>query len=126
MPHARGELRRLKVRETERRQVLVLGGKLGEQLDDGEQLVAHKHEALANLKQLGIVRHKARGGAEVDDFLCVRAPLAERVHVRHHVVAQLLLLLFGARKVNVVHGRAHLVNDGRRNVGNSEVLEWMW
>lgn len=53
--NVRGELSRLKVSEAQRWQVLVFLSELRQQLDDLDQLLLHKQQALLDLNQLSVV-----------------------------------------------------------------------
>ncbi len=108
-------LRRLVVREAQRRQVLVLQGK-------GRQLVQQVHEFLLNEPQalghnddVGVVADVAGRGAEVDNALGVRALQAVGVDVGHDVMAAAFLLRNGVFVVNVILVRPELVNLVLRN-----------
>ena len=79
------------------------------------QLVQHQVRGLANLDQIGVVAHIARGGAQVDDGHGLGAKLAKGVDVGHDIVSQLLLLGFGKLVVDVVNVSLHF---GDLLVGN--------
>lgn len=106
-------LRDLVVGVAQGRQVLVLHGELGQVADDlGElgqdeiQAVLHEDELAASIsmhlpgsggfgESSRVVRHEARGRAEVDDARGLGGVDAEGVHGGHDVVAADLLLLAG-------------------------------
>ena len=112
-----GELGGLEVREAEHGHGFVFGGELREVVDQVQQLAPQDLHAVAHLDELGIVGHEAARGAQVDDALGLRADLAERADMAHHVVPDLGLDAFGLLEVDVVEVRLHLrdlfVGDGQ-------------
>ncbi len=98
-----GGLSGLQVREAQARQVAVFDGKVRQRADHARQPAADQLQRLAEQHQIRIVRHVTAGGAQVDDRSGQRANVAIRVHVRHHVVADLPLVPVGGVVVDVVH-----------------------
>ena len=105
----RGELGGLEMREAEHRHGFVFGGEFREVVDQVQQFPAQDLHAVAHLDQLRVVRHEAARRAEVDDAFRLRADLAERADVAHHVVPHLRLDPLRFLEVDVVEVRAHLV-----------------
>jgi len=69
-----------------------------------------------HLDQVAVVRDERAGGAEVNDATRRRRRLSEGVHVRHHVVAESLLVFCDLREMDVVEMQLHLGDGFRRNV----------
>ena len=98
----------LKVSVAKTRHVLVLGAEVGETADASCELNAQYLEAVADGNEVGIVAHVARRGTQVNDGRRARTTLGKRVHVRHDVVSQQLLLAFRLVEVDVLHVGLHL------------------
>ena len=105
----RGELGGLEVREAEHRHGFVFGGELREVVDQVQQFRAQDLHAVAHLDQLGVVRHETARRAEVDDAFRLRADLAERADVAHHVGPHFRLDPLRLLEIDVVEVRAHFV-----------------
>lgn len=97
LAHGRG-LRGLKVRPGERRRVGLARGKFGKRVDHRKQFAADELQRCAHLQKVGVIVHIAARRAEMDDACGLRAGVAERADVRHHVVAQPVLILGGTVK----------------------------
>ena len=100
----------LEVRESERRQVLVLRRELRKHADDVDELLPDDFHRLGHDDDIGIVAHVAARRAEVDDAGRLRALLAVGIDVAHHVVAHEALTRFGDLIIDVVGMRLELVN----------------
>ena len=87
----------------------LFGGELREVVDQVQQLRAQDLHAVAHLDKLGVVGHETARRAEVDDAFRLRADLAERADVAHHVVADLRLDALRFLEVDVVEVGAHFV-----------------
>ena len=105
-----GQLRGLKMRECELwdraplpREVAQPGHQCHDALFDDGQRFGH-------LQDLAIVGDVRRGGAEVDDGFRRRRLETIRVDVRHHIVTDLALTLFGVLVVDVLSVRFQLGN----------------
>mmetsp|Transcript_28981 Transcript_28981/g.61717 ORF Transcript_28981/g.61717 Transcript_28981/m.61717 type:complete len:331 (-) Transcript_28981:270-1262(-) len=84
----RGELRRLIVRESQRRHILVLEREF---LEDGErldELLAYQLERFLELDDVRVVPDVAGGGAQVNDGHGLGRHVSEGVDVSHDVVAE--------------------------------------
>ena len=103
-------LRGLIVRIAERRRGGVFAGKCRKIHHHAEKLPSQVFEAVAIQHQIGVVRHIAARRAEVDDAGGGRRRLAVGVHMRHHIVAHLVLALFGDLVVDVGDVRGELVD----------------
>ena len=114
-------LRGLEVRPGERRRVGLARGKFGKRVNDRKQLAADELERCAHLQKVGVVIHIAARCAEMDDARGLRAGIAERTDVRHHVVAQAVLIFGGTVKIDIVEMRAHFLQLLIRN-GQPQLL----
>ena len=72
-------------------------GELRQRVDHRGERLAELAQALAHQDQVGVVGDVAGGRAEVDDVARPGGHVLERVDVGHHVVAEPLLVLRGAR-----------------------------
>ena len=91
-PLAHGHrLGRLVVGISEGRDRLRLFGEVAQVLHHAQQALADQLQRVAVDHQVGVVRHIAARGAQVDDSRRARRHLAVGIHVRHHVVADFLL-----------------------------------
>ena len=79
-----------------------------QRVDDGHQSAAEDFEPLAHQDQVGVVGDVAARRTEVDDLAGVRAAIAIRVDVGHHVVPQLALVLRGPVEIDLVDGGIQL------------------
>ena len=98
-------LRRLQVREAERRQVAILFGEVGQRDDHRRQPPGDHLQRLAHQNQVGVVGDVAACGAQVNDRPGRGALVAVGVDVGHHVVPQLALVLVGGVEIDVVDVR---------------------
>lgn len=71
----------------------------------GKQFAADELPRCAHLQKVGVIVHIAARRAEMDDACGLRAGIAERADVRHHVVAQPVLILGGTVKIDIVEMR---------------------
>ena len=106
----RHQLRGLIMRIAQRGQRLVLAGKVGQIGDHLEQLAAQVAQSVAVDDQIGVVGHVAARRAQMDDAGRAGRDLAERVHVRHHVMAHLFFTRTDAVVVNIRDMRLHFVD----------------
>ena len=97
-----GELGRLIVGEAQGGLGLVFRRELRQDLDDVHQALPDQLQALPHEDHVGVVAHIAAGGAQVDDGHGLRALGAVGMDVRHHVMAQALLLGLGHIVVDIV------------------------
>ena len=110
-------LRSLKMRPGERRRVGLARGERRKRVDDRKKLAPNEPESLAHLQKISVVVHIAARRAEMDDARGLRAGVAERADVRHHVMAQPVLILGGAVKIDIVEMRTHFL---KLLVGNGQ------
>ena len=117
----RGELRRLEMG------VRQAGGgapperKGLQRIEHGQEPAQHHAEPLPHHHDIGVVGHEGAGGAQVDHRLGVGRLVAEVVHVRHHVVAEALLIHRRLVQVRIVQVQTHL-RDRRIGDRESELL----
>ena len=90
------------MREAKARDVLVLFREFRHLVNHADQPLPDQQQAVSNLQQLSVVRHKTACRTEVDDGLCVGALFAPCFHVGHHVVSPVLFMNRGAVEVDVV------------------------
>ncbi len=100
-PADRDRLCGLVVREPERRLGLPALRERGEAVYDAREPLRSEGERLALQERVGVADDILACGAEVDDRARSRCSVAERVHVRHHVVPQLALMARGGVEVDV-------------------------
>ena len=105
----RGRLCCLKMRVRKRRNAFVLLGKIAQRRNGVNELFPHKDERLAHSDDIGVIADIAARCAEVDYRLCVGAALAEGEHMRHNVVAHLVLVPGRRLVVDIVNVRFHLL-----------------
>ena len=72
------------------------------------QLIQQYVEAVSYNNQICVIAHKAGRGTQVNDGRRFRTAFAKRVYMRHDVVANPLLLLFGILKVDILQVGFHL------------------
>ena len=96
-------LRRLEMRERERRQGFVFLRELRERRNGRNQLGPEQRQSLLHENEIGIVPDVAARGAEMDDPAGLRALYAVRVDVRHDVVADFPFTGFGDLVIDVAH-----------------------
>ena len=113
-----GELRRLEVRVAERRLGLPLAPRTRASVRSTAitRVDAQQPEPALHLDQVGVVGDVRARRAEVDHAARRRRRLAERVHVRHHVVPEAPLVLGDLREVDVVEVRRISAIAGAGNV----------
>ena len=107
LAHGRG-LGGLEVGVGQRRQRGVFFRKVRQRGDRVQQQAADEAQRLAHAEDIGVVPHIAARRAEMDDAPRLRAGLAVGQHVRHHVVAHLVLVARGGVIVDVADMRAQL------------------
>ena len=96
----------------------------GERTQRGDQIerpTQHQGQRVAHDEHVGVVGDERAGGAEVEVRPRRRSLFAERVHVRHHVVAEPLFECGSGVEVGVVEMRAHRV-ESRTGDGHPELL----
>ena len=104
----RGQLRGLQMRVAEAGQRPVFDGERFQVAKNLRRFFQNDPGRLAKRQYVGVVPDVAGRRAEVDDGFGGRALFAERVDVRHDVVAHFLLAGFGDLVVDVVFVRFHL------------------
>ena len=97
------------MRVRKRRNAFVLLGKIAQRRNGVNELFPHKDERLAHSDDIGVIADIAARCAEVDYRLCVGAALAEGEHMRHNVVAHLVLVPGRRLVVDIVNVRFHLL-----------------
>lgn len=126
-----GQLSRLEVGPAQNWQVLVLHGKLGQSVNDINQLWDQDIVSISQEDQIGVVGHETRGGTQVNDTGSGRTSLTENVHVGHDVVSNLGLLNSGSGDLLVSDlqmffhlGNSLVRDDGKTNLllGNGQVV----
>lgn len=103
------QLSRLVVGEAKRRQVAVLGSELTEDANGLDKLALNELESIADLDNVSVVSNVARGGTKMDDGHGRRGSLSVGMDVAHDIVTELLLLLGGILKVDIVQLGTHLL-----------------
>ena len=103
------QLSRLVVSEAKGRQVAVLGSELTEDADGLDQLALNELESIADLDNISVVSNVARGGTKMNDGHGRRGSLSVGMDVAHDIVTELLLLLGGILKVDIVQLGTHLL-----------------
>ena len=107
LAHGR-ELRRLEVGVGEAGQGAVLARDLAERHQHRGEPTEQQLQPLPHQQEVGVIGHVGAGSAEVEIGAGGGCLLAERVDVRHDVVAQALLVLGGPLEIHVVEVPAQL------------------
>ncbi len=97
------------MRVRKRRHVLVLTCEVTQRGDRVYELAPHKNERRAHTDDIRVVADVAARGAQMYYRLCIRTALAEGEHMRHNVVAHLVLVTRGRFIVDIVNMRLHLL-----------------
>ena len=105
-----GQLGRLIVRKSQRRQAAILFGEFAEPVDQAGELAGDDPQAVAHQDQVGVVADIATGRAEVNDRRRLGRRIAEGMDMGHHIVAELRLVLAGLVVIDVVEVLGHLVD----------------
>ena len=113
----RGELRGLEVRVGEAGQGAVAPRQVPQRDEHRCDAAQQQAQPLPHQHEVGVVGDVRAGGAEVEEGPRGGSLLAEVMDVRHHVMAQPLLMLGGALQVHVVQVGAQL---RERLIGNVE------
>src|SRR5438552_4611812 len=90
------ELCRLKMCEPERGQIGPVRRETGQGVDQTHQSIANEAQTLAYQDEIGIIGHKAAGGAEMENIACAGTGFAKGVNVCHHIMAELALQHLGS------------------------------
>ncbi len=85
-------------------------------------MTAKDREPGAELDQVRVVRDVGARGAEMNHAAGRRCRVGERVHVRHHVVAETLLVRGHGLEIDVVQVGPHVIDRGLRHVGAQGAL----
>jgi len=103
-----GQLRRLEMREAERRQILPLRREGAQRIDGLGESLAEQLQRFAQDDELGVAADVLTRRAQMNDALRGGRDVFEGVHLGHHVVAKLLLVFGRVVEIDVVEVVAHL------------------
>ena len=107
---ARRRLRRLEMRVPECRHTFVLHGKVAHRFNKRNKAAFDKQQRFAHLYYVGVVPYVATCRAEVHNWFCVRASVAEGKQVRHYVVPYAAFVQAFLVVIDVGNVRLHFVN----------------
>ena len=97
------------MRIRKRRNALILPCEITQRGDRVDELAPNKDECFAHTDDIRVIAYIAACRAEVDYGLCIRAALAEGEHMRHNIVAHLVLVTRGGGIVDIVNMCFHLL-----------------
>ena len=106
----RGGLSRLKMRVSENGQVFILIGKATSRVYRVDEKGFYFEQTLSDKQNVGVIGHKTRSRAQMNNGARFWAKIAERVNVRHHVVTEFLFVFVLFFVVYIVNMFFHLGN----------------
>ena len=103
-------LSRLKMRVSENGQVFILIGKATSRVYRVDEKGFYFEQPLSDKQNVGVIGHKTRSRAQMNNGARFGAKIAERVNMRHHVVTEFLFVFVLFFVVYVVNMFFHLGN----------------
>jgi hypothetical protein len=107
----RRKLGRLEMGIRKARKTGVSGGECLERAENRYQTAEQQSETVAHDHQIGIVGHERTGCPKVEVRARRRCLIAERMDVRHHIMAEAPLVACGDNQIGVIEMSSHLSNS---------------